>query len=191
MEPLTSFARPIESQTQQKAADMIRRGLVALISLIYIGSSVGLSILNGRCRQRTLSRLRVSSFAQYEHFPQWLKSSCKHSGYENPTEVQALSLPVRHCDTCSIQFCSLVQLKVILSGRDVALQAQTGSGKTLAFALPLLAKLDANRAAIQAVVVVPTRELGLQVSGVLKQLASTSPTPISVMTVVDGSKNRR
>lgn len=74
---------------------------------------------------------------------------------------------------------------------DVILQAQTGSGKTLVFALPVLAMVDPSRAAIQAVVVVPTRELGLQVASTLKQLGKGSPEKITVMTVVEGSQNRR
>lgn len=41
---------------------------------------------------------------------------------------------------------------------------QTGSGKTLAYLLPIFAKILPARAAVQAIVVVPTRELGMQVS---------------------------
>jgi ATP-dependent helicase YprA (DUF1998 family) len=40
-------------------------------------------------------------------------------------------------------------------------QAQTGSGKTLVYSLPVLSGIDPSRAAIQAVVVVPSRELGI------------------------------
>jgi superfamily II DNA or RNA helicase len=79
----------------------------------------------------------------------------------------------------------------IFSGKDVILQAQTGSGKTLVYALPVLSKVDPSRAAIQAVIVVPSRELGLQVAGILKQLASASPKKIMVMSLVEGSQNRR
>lgn len=50
---------------------------------------------------------------------------------------------------------------------DAVVHAQTGSGKTLAFLLPLFASLDPSRSAVQALVVVPTRELGLQVSKVI------------------------
>jgi len=45
----------------------------------------------------------------------------------------------------------------------VIVHAQTGTGKTLAFLLPLLAGIDPNKRAVQALVVVPSRELGLQV----------------------------
>ena len=72
---------------------------------------------------------------------------------------------------------------------DVVLQAQTGSGKTLAFLLPLLAGIEPHRAAIQAVIVVPTRELGLQVGRVAKRL--TAKTPIVVMNILEGSSNKR
>ena len=79
----------------------------------------------------------------------------------------------------------------IFSGKDVIVQAHTGSGKTLVFGLPILAQIDPTRAAIQAVIVVPTRELGLQVTTVLKQLAAASPERILIMSVVEGSQNRR
>ena len=46
---------------------------------------------------------------------------------------------------------------------DVILQDMTGSGKTLAYLLPLLSEIDATKKKIQAVVMLPTRELALQV----------------------------
>ena len=82
-------------------------------------------------------------------------------------------------------------LPLILEGNDIILQAQTGSGKTLNFALPILTAVNPSRAAIQAVVIAPTRELGLQIAGILKSLAKGSPEKIVVMSVVEGSKNRR
>lgn len=84
-----------------------------------------------------------------------------------------------------------ITLQDIFAGKDVVIQAHTGSGKTLAYSIPLLSRIDLSHAAIQAVVVVPTRELGLQVAAVLKQLAAPSPQRIMVMSVVEGSKNRR
>lgn len=66
----------------------------------------------------------------------------------------------------------------ILQGRDVLAQAQTGSGKTLAFALPLLQRLQTQTAdtqhgygrAIRALVILPTRELAVQVGDVMQSL---------------------
>ena len=60
-----------------------------------------------------------------------------------------------------------VQAKAIpylLSGRDLMVQSRTGSGKTGAFLLPLLHKIRQDKRVCQALVLVPTRELALQVS---------------------------
>ncbi|MHB8621364.1 MAG: DEAD/DEAH box helicase [Chloroflexota bacterium] len=62
-------------------------------------------------------------------------------------------------------------LPVLLAGRDLIGQARTGSGKTLAFALPLVEKVDPLVRAVQALVLVPTRELAQQVGEVVDTLA--------------------
>jgi superfamily II DNA/RNA helicase len=59
-------------------------------------------------------------------------------------------------------------LPLALAGNDVIGQARTGTGKTLAFGLPLLQRIDPHRPVTQALVVVPTRELCLQVYNDLK-----------------------
>lgn len=114
------------------------------------------------------------SFNQF-NLPSWLIERCSQLGYHSPTEVQKIGLPN------------------ILEGKDVILQAQTGSGKTLLFALPVIANVDPNRAAIQAVIIVPTRELGIQVASIMKLLSKGSPQSqkILIMNIIDGSKNRR
>jgi ATP-independent RNA helicase DbpA len=53
---------------------------------------------------------------------------------------------------------------------DVLLLSPTGSGKTLGFLLPLLNQLDADKSGIQALIVIPSRELGLQIENVFKQM---------------------
>ena len=69
-------------------------------------------------------------------------------------------------------------IAAVLQGRDLLVRAQTGSGKTAAFALPLLQLVVPTGAArsgprrVQALVLVPTRELAVQVGDVLKGLAS-------------------
>lgn len=69
-------------------------------------------------------------------------------GYEEPTPIQREAVPV------------------VLAGRDLLGQAATGTGKTAAFALPILQRLpDSDRGrAPRALVLVPTRELAMQVS---------------------------
>src|SRR5258708_9611774 len=65
----------------------------------------------------------------------------------------------------------------VLAGRDVLGRGRTGSGKTLAFGLPLLARLAASGRsrphAPKALVLVPTRELAMQVNDALTPLAKT------------------
>jgi ATP-dependent RNA helicase DeaD len=67
-------------------------------------------------------------------------------GYESPSPIQAATIPV------------------LLSGVDMLGQAQTGTGKTAAFALPALTKIDLSKHEPQVLVLVPTRELALQVA---------------------------
>ncbi len=74
-------------------------------------------------------------------------------GISVPTAVQARALPV------------------LLAGRDVVGQAATGSGKTLAFSIPIAERADRRVREVQALVLVPTRELAIQVGSVLEQLA--------------------
>jgi hypothetical protein len=68
-------------------------------------------------------------------------------------------------------------IPMILSGRDTLLQSQTGSGKTLAFLIPMLQKLQAPETRLQrgggtrAIVLLPTRELCVQVLNVLLAVA--------------------
>src|SRR2546423_3695730 len=71
-------------------------------------------------------------------------------GYEEPTPIQREAIPP------------------VLRGRDVLGQAATGTGKTAAFALPLLQRIGATEESvaprIRALVLVPTRELAMQVA---------------------------
>jgi len=69
-----------------------------------------------------------------------------------------------------------------LSGQDIIGQAKTGTGKTLGFGLPLLQRLGPDPApGVKALVVVPTRELCIQVAEDLELAASNRPTQIAAM----------
>jgi ATP-dependent RNA helicase RhlE len=92
-------------------------------------------------------------------------------GYETPTPVQAAAIPE------------------VLAGRDVLAAAQTGTGKTAAFALPILDRLgaDANtsfspaRHPVRALILVPTRELAVQVDEAVRTYGRSSPLRSSVV----------
>lgn len=72
----------------------------------------------------------------------------------------------------SLNNIQLSAAEVISKKRDLILNAPTGSGKTLGFLLPLLANLDIEIAQTQALIVVPSRELALQIEEVFKKLGS-------------------
>ena len=78
------------------------------------------------------------------------------AGFETPTDIQREMIPL------------------VLQGRDVMGQARTGTGKTAAFGLPIMQQLDPNKH-IQCVVVVPTRELAVQVTAEMRRLAINTP----------------
>ena len=78
--------------------------------------------------------------------PETLLQTLQEIGYETPSPIQAETIPP------------------LLAGHDLVGQAQTGTGKTAAFALPVLARIDVSRAAPQALVLTPTRELAIQVA---------------------------
>jgi len=69
---------------------------------------------------------------------------------------------------------SLIQLKsipLILEGKDLIGQARTGTGKTAAFSIPLIERINTASNRIQALVVVPTRELAVQVQNEIRALS--------------------
>ena len=59
----------------------------------------------------------------------------------------------------------------LLDGKDVIGQAQTGTGKTAAFGLPMVQRLDRNVRGVQGLILVPTRELAVQVAENMTQFA--------------------
>ncbi len=69
----------------------------------------------------------------------------------------------------------------LMAGQDLIGQARTGSGKTLAFAVPLTERCDPSVRRIQALVLVPTRELAIQVAGVIEALASSNQLRVTLL----------
>ncbi len=91
-----------------------------------------------------------TSFADLLLRPELIEALAR-LGYEEPTPIQREAIPP------------------LLEGRDLLGQAATGTGKTAAFALPILESLEPGRQAVEpaALVLVPTRELAVQVSEAL------------------------
>ncbi|AGW41016.1 ATP-dependent RNA helicase [Leifsonia xyli subsp. cynodontis DSM 46306] len=73
-------------------------------------------------------------------------------------------------------------IPLALTGQDIIGQAKTGTGKTFGFGLPIIQRLGADpEPGVQALVVVPTRELAVQVYEDLEQAASNRPTSIAAI----------
>ncbi len=75
-------------------------------------------------------------------------------GFENPTPIQAQSIPVA------------------ITGKDLIGQAQTGTGKTTAFGVPMINKIDESAQSVQGLVICPTRELAIQVAEELNRIGN-------------------
>ena len=93
----------------------------------------------------------------------------KESGYTIPFPIQEKAIPI------------------ILQGNDVIGQAHTGTGKTAAYSLPILMKMKNARSA-QALVLVPTRELAIQVAKEMNKLAKYTETKVAA---IYGGQNMR
>ena len=89
-------------------------------------------------------------------------------GIVTPTEIQSEIIPLALANTT-----------------DLVGIAKTGTGKTAAFGLPLLDKIDVTNSAVQAVILVPTRELGNQIFDNLVQFAKYKPA-ISIAVTCGG-----
>lgn len=73
-------------------------------------------------------------------------------GFERPSPIQEEAVPI------------------ILAGRNVMARAKNGTGKTAAFIIPCLEKCDIEKKHIQSLILVPTRELALQTSAIVKEI---------------------
>ncbi|MDU3009896.1 MAG: DEAD/DEAH box helicase [Peptoniphilus harei] len=99
--------------------------------------------------------------------------SIEEMGFVNPSEVQENTIPK------------------ILDGHDLLAQAQTGTGKTASFGIPMIEKIeDNNYESLQALVLVPTRELARQVSEELKKLSKYKKF-IKVVSIYGGADMRK
>jgi len=111
------------------------------------------------------------SFDQLGLRPELLRAVAD-SGYDTPTPIQREAIPV------------------ILAGRDLMAGAQTGTGKTAAFVLPILQRLHeappgVDRRSVRALILVPTRELALQVEESVRTYGTH--VPLRSVTVYGGA----
>ena len=119
-------------------------------------------------------RKRLILTTQFSQFPisAVLMSRLNANNFTTPTPVQAGAIPPA------------------LEGRDVLATAQTGTGKTLSFLIPIVEMLGKtqDRNAAQALILLPTRELAMQVEAAFKAVRTSSEQ--SVALVVGGMQER-
>ena len=104
------------------------------------------------------------------NFKDTLNQAISNAGFTEPSPVQKESIPI------------------ILAGLDMIGQAQTGTGKTAAFGLPIIQMMDGN-SKVEALVIVPTRELAMQVSDELFRFGKTAG--LKTATVYGGTAYNR
>lgn len=101
-----------------------------------------------------------------------LLAAIQEQQYRTPTPIQEQAIPA------------------LLAGRDVMAISKTGSGKTAGYALPILEKLQRRSTKserhIRVLVVVPTRELAIQVNDTFKLFGTRLPQPVKTMAVYGG-----
>lgn len=98
-----------------------------------------------------------------DRIPSWLLRRLSDLGFDSPTPIQCATLPFALSSTVSSES----------AGEDVVIHAQTGSGKTLAYLLPAIANVVPERNCVQALVIVPTQELGMQVYKLLRRITTS------------------
>lgn len=107
-----------------------------------------------------------TSFEQLQIAQTYL-DKLKELGIGEPTPIQAEAIPV------------------LKQGSDAIIQSQTGTGKTLAYLLPALEQIDPTQKQLQVLVVVPTRELGMQIMQEIEKL--TAGGPIRSQSLIGGA----
>lgn len=154
-------SRPVQPTTgpapgtaqQQRAAPPVAPapGGGAPSSLGLDRASLALPPRDDRVKTEDVTATKGNDFEDY-FLKRELLMGIFEAGFERPSPVQEEAIPIA------------------LAGRDILARAKNGTGKTAAFVIPVLEKVDSNKKAIQAVILVPTRELALQTSQVCRDL---------------------
>ncbi|KAK4703207.1 ATP-dependent RNA helicase DDX54/DBP10, partial [Phenoliferia sp. Uapishka_3] len=165
--PSTSNAFPVEHESDDDAEDAIFASLAKLNHSRNL--SEGTAVIKERKDLKSTKGLTGGGSFQSLGLPATLLRALLQRGFTTPTPIQRLALP----SILSSAAETIVAGKKMLAARDHLCMARTGSGKTLCYILPLLAQLMSHSTTFgaRALILVPTRELALQVLKVGKDLA--------------------
>lgn len=120
--------------------------------------------VDNRPKTEDVTKTKGNSFEDYLLGKELLMGIYFEAGFESPSPIQEEAIPIA------------------LSGKDILARAKNGTGKTAAYLIPALEKLNPKIPKIQALVLVPTRELALQTSQVCKTLAKHMNVNVMVTT---------
>lgn len=118
------------------------------------------------------SSVRIYDKFEDMEIPEEILRGVLSNGFEHPSEIQKRGI------------------KPIMDGNDVLAQAQSGTGKTGTFTIGALSRLDPKLAAVQVLILAPTRELANQIVGVVKQLSDYMKPAIKVYGATGGGPVR-
>jgi len=124
-----------------------------------------------RIKTEDVTRTKGHEFEDYVLKRELLKGVYE-KGFERPSPIQEEVIPLA------------------LAGRNILARAKNGTGKTGSFCIPCLEKVDTSKGYIQALILVPTRELALQTAAVLKELGKFLEPGLEVMSLTGGTSLR-
>lgn len=102
-----------------------------------------------------------------------LESVLREDGITQPAPIQVAAIPD------------------LLAGKNAYVSSETGTGKTLAYLLPLLSKVDPAQRLLEAIVVVPTHELAMQIGDLGRNLAQRAALGIRLQVLIGGVSIKR
>ena len=126
-------------------------------------SSINAPPKDDRPQTEDVTNTKGNDFEDY-YLKRELLMGIFEAGFERPSPIQEESIPIA------------------LTGRDILARAKNGTGKTGAYVIPTLERLNTKKNKIQAILLVPTRELALQTSQVCKTLGKHTGVEVMVTT---------
>jgi ATP-dependent RNA helicase DDX6/DHH1 len=115
-------------------------------------SKLNLPVKDNRVKTTDVTATKGHEFEDY-CLKRELLMGIFEKGWENPSPIQEASIPIA------------------LTGRDILARAKNGTGKTGAYIIPILERIDTTKDKIQALIIVPTRELALQTSQICIEIS--------------------
>ena len=132
----------------------------------------------------TQNNIKITSLPEVG-LPEFELNDSKTSGFDGLGLPESILKAIHALDYNEPTPIQIQAIPALLSGSDVIGKANTGTGKTGAFALPLLAQIQINKREPQVLVLVPTRELALQVAKAFISFAKFMPG-INILSIYGG-----